>query len=78
MPIYEYQCLDCNKEFEKLVRSSAPAPVCPQCNSAALQRKLSTFAAVTATASSPGSQVPAACQSCGAPGGPGSCGFSHH
>lgn len=79
MPIYEYQCRDCNKEFEKLVRSSAPAPVCPQCGSAALHKKLSTFAAVTATtaATSTHREIPAGCQGCGAPGGPGACGFSN-
>lgn len=74
MPIYEYQCLDCHQEFEKLVRASGPVPVCPQCGSATLQKKLSTFAAVTAGGGSQ-APMPAPCQTCGMPGGPGACGM---
>ena len=33
MPIYEYVCASCGKEFEKLVRQSSPAPECPDCHS---------------------------------------------
>lgn len=77
MPIYEYQCLDCSKDFEKLVRGSSPAPACPECGSTALRKKLSTFAAhsASAPASASLSEMPSPCGSCGAPGGPGSCGF---
>ena len=71
MPLYEYSCRDCEKEFELLVRGSEP-PSCPSCESLALERKLSVFAAHTAgggmKAASPG-----ACGSCGDPRGPGSC-----
>jgi len=74
MPIFEYQCLGCSKEFEMLVRGSSPAPACPQCSSTELHKKLSTFAAHSATASSY-SALPAACGSCGNPGGPGACGI---
>lgn len=46
MPLYEYQCPDCQHSFEKLVRSSAAAEgvTCPTCGSARPRRKLSTFA----------------------------------
>ena len=74
MPIYEYQCRTCGKEFEMLVRESSQAPACPECSSMELRKKLSTFAAITSTPSSQG-DMPAACQSCGVPGGPGACGF---
>ncbi len=77
MPIYEYQCLACSKEFETLVRASSPAPACPQCESTDLRKKLSAFATFGATAS-PGGDMPAACGSCGIPGGPGACGFQPH
>ena len=77
MPIYEYQCLTCNKEFETLVRESSPAPACPECSGTELRKKLSTFAAHAGGASSMG-EMPAACQGCSASGGPGACGFNPH
>ena len=39
MPIYEYQCQDCNNKFEKLVRKEPPK--CPSCESTDLERLLS-------------------------------------
>ena len=74
MPIYEYRCASCGKEFEKLVRSS-DTPECPQCHSHELRKKLSVFATSTQTAG--GSSLPEACGSCGHPGGPGACAYSH-
>jgi putative FmdB family regulatory protein len=41
MPIYEYRCRDCGKEFEVLVRGENPIS-CPHCRSRALERLLST------------------------------------
>lgn len=75
MPIYEYQCSSCGKEFEILVRGSSPAPQCPECSGTELRKKLSTFAAISVSSSAQ-AQPPAACQSCGNPGGPGACAFS--
>ena len=74
MPLYEYACRQCDKEFEALVRAS-DTPSCPACHSDDLQRKLSVFAAHTAGASSSQSAMPAmgACGSCGDPRGPGAC-----
>ena len=71
MPIYEYACQDCGREFETLVRSDT-VPACPQCHSTQLDKRLSVFATV---ASAPDA-VPAMsgpCGSCGHPDGPGSC-----
>lgn len=31
MPIYEYKCPDCGREFEELVIGSNPQVACPQC-----------------------------------------------
>jgi putative FmdB family regulatory protein len=75
MPIYEYQCASCGTEFEVLVRGSSPLPACPGCKSSELRKKLSAFATITGAASAH-AELPAACQSCGNPGGPGACGFS--
>jgi putative FmdB family regulatory protein len=33
MPIYEYRCGTCGGRVEVLVRSSATAPLCPDCGS---------------------------------------------
>jgi putative FmdB family regulatory protein len=74
MPIFEYQCASCGKEFELLVRNSSSAVECPGCNGTELRKKLSAFA--TITGASAHAELPASCQSCGNPGGPGACGFS--
>ncbi len=48
MPIYEFSCDDCGESFEKLVRSSsADAVECPECGSAHVTKRVSTFAART-------------------------------
>lgn len=75
MPIFEYQCAACGKEFEKLVRNAAAVPDCPACSSTDLRKKLSAFATIS-VASGSQSEFPAACQSCGNPGGPGACAFN--
>ncbi|MCL5264282.1 MAG: zinc ribbon domain-containing protein [Chloroflexi bacterium] len=48
MPLYEYQCTECNEKFEKLVRSSfAEAEVsCPNCGSSLVKRLVSLFGAL--------------------------------
>jgi len=75
MPIYEYQCASCGKDFEILVRSSSPAPECPVCKGTELRKKLSAFAMMSGGASAQ-AELPAACQSCGNAGGPGACAFN--
>ncbi len=73
MPIYEYACRDCGREFEALVRSDT-VPECPQCHSTQLDKQLSVFATAAATpAAAPA--MPSPCGGCGHPGGPGSCAF---
>ena len=71
MPIYEYACLDCGREFEALVRSTT-VPECPQCHSVQLNKKLSVFATAASTAEvAPAMAGP--CGTCGHPDGPGAC-----
>ena len=41
MPIFEYLCKGCGKDFEALVRTNAPAPVCPACQGADLEKLIS-------------------------------------
>ncbi len=50
MPIYEYACGECQREFELLVRSSEQ-PVCPNCGAVKLERLLSVPAAHSGTRS---------------------------
>ncbi|MCC5805385.1 MAG: zinc ribbon domain-containing protein [Opitutales bacterium] len=41
MPTYEYQCTDCEHEFEAFQRmSDAPLSDCPECARPALKRKI--------------------------------------
>ncbi|MCL4813465.1 MAG: zinc ribbon domain-containing protein [Vicinamibacteraceae bacterium] len=45
MPMFEYRCRACGREFEKLILSTRQAPdvACPGCESAEVERLLSTF-----------------------------------
>jgi putative FmdB family regulatory protein len=73
MPIYEYACQDCGREFETLVRGGQ-TPQCPGCASTQLDKKLSVFAtAESAGAAASMLPLPGPCGSCGHPDGPGSC-----
>jgi putative FmdB family regulatory protein len=67
MPLYEFRCLDCERESEVLVRSNNwQGTRCPHCGSEHLEKLLSSFASTTSE--SRGEPV-AACT-----GNPGSCG----
>jgi putative FmdB family regulatory protein len=70
MPIYEYECQACGKQFEALHRSmfDSQSPACPACGAGAVQRRLSVFASRSATTAP--SAPDGACQRCGDPNGP--------
>jgi putative FmdB family regulatory protein len=70
MPIFEYICQDCGKEFEVIVRNR-DATQCPKCHGTKLEQKLSVFA-VASGGSSFESRMPSSgggC-ACGDPNGP--------
>jgi putative FmdB family regulatory protein len=41
MPIFEYACKQCGKEFEALVLKTTPEPSCPKCKSVDLEKLIS-------------------------------------
>ncbi len=43
MPIYEYKCKVCGKEFEVLVLSDKEPVHCPACGSKEVERMISAF-----------------------------------
>jgi putative FmdB family regulatory protein len=59
MPVYEFLCQDCEKEFEELVLRHDEVIRCPKCGSQRATKLLSSFA-VTGSARLGG----AACSSC--------------
>lgn len=70
MPIYEYACRSCGREFETLVRNGS-TPDCPHCRSTELEKKLSVFA--TGKSMPAEAPAPEACASCPHAGSFGSC-----
>jgi putative FmdB family regulatory protein len=72
MPLYEYRCLDCARQFETLVTASRE-PVCPQCEGRRLEKQLSVFA--VSTGGRDATPASGACGTCGDPRGPGACGL---
>lgn len=44
MPLYEYRCLGCGREFEVLVLRTGQAISCPACASESVERLISLFA----------------------------------
>jgi len=72
MPIYEYVCTACEREFEEFARSMTvkKTPPCPHCRSSRVVQKLSVFAAREGTARSTGSFAGGGCGRCGDPNGP--------
>lgn len=77
MPIYEYQCGDCNKEFEYLVFKSSEVPDCPACQSQKVTKLMSasTFFSKSASGMTESSSAAASsCSGCAAT----SCGSCTH
>lgn len=66
MPIYEYRCPRCDREFQKLVYGQ-PAVSCPSCQSPDVRRVPSLFG--IGTSAGPAASAPAA--GCCGPGGCG-------
>ncbi|MBK7874139.1 MAG: zinc ribbon domain-containing protein [Planctomycetes bacterium] len=70
MPVHEYTCRACETSFEELVFGDEKV-VCPECKSAKVDKRFSTFAAHGESA--PAAPAPGSCGTCGDPRGPGAC-----
>jgi len=44
MPIFEYECLECEQSFEHLERASSPGVACPSCGAQQVKRLVSLCA----------------------------------
>lgn len=70
MPLFDFTCQQCGKEFELLVMGGQ-RPVCPHCGSEELRKGLSGFSVRGGTKASGGSS--AKCSGCAG----GSCSSCH-
>lgn len=78
MPLFDFLCADCGKEFEILVSGSAEAVKCSYCGSLEIKKLLSAHSSFTGSKSHgmPGPGDTACCGSepgHGGCAGPGSC-----
>ncbi len=46
MPLYDYRCVACGKQFEARHGFDDPSPLCPMCGQAQVQRLITTAPAV--------------------------------
>jgi putative FmdB family regulatory protein len=53
MPIFEYRCVKCGKQFEELVLNSSSEVECPACGSDDVEREISLFSSSSASGCSP-------------------------
>jgi putative FmdB family regulatory protein len=69
MPLYEYQCNNCGKNFEKMMRFSEAnlLPVCPACQSQDTRKKISAVASFNASLGN--NNLSSSGGSCGSRGG---------
>ncbi len=70
MPIYEYVCQDCNKKYDKFIRSlTAKVELkCPKCGSPRGEKALSAFSARSAGSLSVGGTAGSSAAACGPAG----------
>jgi putative FmdB family regulatory protein len=67
MPLYEYCCRDCGREFEELVFSGEDEVRCPNCGSDQARKMISRCRTRM------GGEIPSAKEAAGAGGGGGGC-----
>jgi putative FmdB family regulatory protein len=59
MPIFEYQCHECNKSFEKIVfKGDEDDIICPVCESPDIKKKMSAASFISSSIGSCASDSP--------------------
>lgn len=78
MRLYDFECNQCGKRFEDLVRELSEAR-CPACSSADVTKQLSAFKVGSSSKSDAGPMPPMGCGGgmCGGGNGGGGCPFSN-
>jgi putative FmdB family regulatory protein len=71
MPIYEYTCTECQRGFERYLKTADEAVTCAACQSPKVEKRLSTFAVAKGSSSGGGGDI----GPCGSPCAGGSCRF---
>jgi len=76
MPIFEYHCDDCGRDFEALVSPGEQVSECKHCRSEHIRRRFSSFSTRTDTytSSNRDSAITSSCASCNS----GHCSTCHH
>lgn len=77
MPVYDFTCQNCGKQFDKFFRGMAEKPKadCPHCGSAQTKRGLSLVNAGESKGGSAGGGEMPQMPMCGRCGGPRPCGM---
>jgi putative FmdB family regulatory protein len=65
MPIYEYQCEDCQKVFEYLVMGGKDPESCPKCKKTNIKRMMSACGFVSKSPGGLSMKTSASSSSCG-------------
>jgi len=73
MPIYEFKCLDCEKEFEAVLFKSDEQIPCPHCQGNKLKRLMSACALKSSGEFTPATGGASSCASCSS----SNCGSCH-
>ena len=64
MPIFEFHCQKCDKEFERLVFRSDEAVECPECGQESVNKLMSTCSAKVGYKFTSGSKSASSCSGC--------------
>ncbi len=76
MPLYEYSCRQCGRQFEVLMRAGV-TPACPACRAEDVEKIFSVFAVGAQDHRQAPTPAGGPCATCQHAGGPGSCAYNN-